>query len=108
MALEKSDEELKRYYSISEVAARFELKTSVIRFWEGEFDFLKPHKNAKGDRRFTKANIEQVRLIHHLLKERGFTIEGARKEIDTRKKELEEKVVLLDRLRKVRDKLKMV
>lgn len=105
MALEKTDDELKRYYSIGEVAERFGIKTSVIRFWEGEFDFLKPHKNAKGDRRFTKANLEQLALIHHLVKERGFTLEGARREITNSKQELKEKVELLDRLRRIRKTL---
>ncbi|PHI20765.1 MerR family transcriptional regulator [Lewinellaceae bacterium SD302] len=105
MALEKTDDELKRYYSIGEVAERFGIKTSVIRFWEGEFDFLKPHKNAKGDRRFTKANLEQLALIHHLVKERGFTLEGARREISNSKQELKEKVELLDRLRRIRKTL---
>lgn len=96
---------LKRYYSIGEVAELFDLKASVIRFWEGEFDYLRPHKNAKGDRRFTKENLEQVRLIHHLLKERGFTIEGARKEIASRKDELTEKLRLIERLKAVREEL---
>ncbi|MEO0628456.1 MAG: MerR family transcriptional regulator, partial [Bacteroidota bacterium] len=64
MPLEKSDEQLKRYFSIGEVAERFGVKASLIRYWEGEFDFLKPHKNAKGDRRFTRKNIEQLELIY--------------------------------------------
>lgn len=106
MPLKKSDDYLKRYYSIGEVAARFDLKPSVLRFWEGEFEFLKPHKNAKGDRRFTKDNIEQVQLIHYLLKERGFTIEGAKKEISSRKKELKEKLDILERLKRIREELK--
>lgn len=105
MALEKSADDLKRYYSIGEVAEIFGIKTSVIRFWEGEFDFLKPHKNAKGDRRFTKANLEQVELIHHLVKEKGFTLEGARREIEQRKGEIKERLDILRRLRAVRDEL---
>jgi DNA-binding transcriptional MerR regulator len=105
MALEKSADDLKRYYSIGEVAEIFGLKTSVIRFWEGEFDFLNPHKNAKGDRRFTKANLEQVELIHHLVKEKGFTLEGARREIEQRKGEIMERLDILRRLRAVRDEL---
>lgn len=105
MALEKTDDDLKRYYSIGEVAKRFGIKPSVIRFWEGEFEFLKPHKNAKGDRRFTKANLEQISLIHHLVKERGFTLEGARREISTSKQELKERIAILERLRKIRKTL---
>lgn len=105
MSLEKTSDELKRYYSIGEVAEMFGLKTSVIRFWETEFNFLSPHKNAKGDRRFTKANIEQLRLIHHLVKERGFTLEGARKEISTSKNAVKERVEMLERLRAVRARI---
>lgn len=105
MPLEKSADDLKRYYSIGEVAELFGLKTSVIRFWETEFSFLNPHKNAKGDRRFTKANIEQLRLIHHLVKERGFTLEGARKEISTSKNAVKERIAMLERLRAVRARL---
>lgn len=105
MSLEKTSDELKRYYSIGEVAEMFGLKTSVIRFWETEFNFLSPHKNAKGDRRFTKANIEQLRLIHHLVKERGFTLEGARKEISTSKNAVKERVEMLECLRAVRARI---
>jgi DNA-binding transcriptional MerR regulator len=105
MSLEKSADDLKRYYSIGEVAKLFGLKASVIRFWETEFSFLNPHKNAKGDRRFTKINIEQLRLIYHLVKERGFTLEGARKEISTSKSAVKERIEMLDRLRAVRARL---
>lgn len=105
MSLEKSADDLKRYYSIGEVAKIFGLKTSVIRFWETEFSFLNPHKNAKGDRRFTKANIEQLQLINHLVKERGFTLEGARKEIASGKEAVRERIAVLERLRAVKARL---
>ncbi len=71
----------KRYYSIGEVAELLGLSTSVIRFWEKEFDEIKPHKNSKGDRRFTPENIMQVQRVYELIKERGFTINGAKQEI---------------------------
>ncbi len=71
----------KLYYSIGEVATMFNLTVSNIRFWETEFDVLMPKKNAKGDRFFTKKDIENLKLIHYLLKERGYTIEGARKKL---------------------------
>jgi DNA-binding transcriptional MerR regulator len=71
----------KRYYTISEVAKMFKVKTSLIRFWENEFDSLKPHKTGKGDRRFTPENIRQFQQIYHLVKERGFTLSGAKQEI---------------------------
>ncbi|MDA9774671.1 MerR family transcriptional regulator [Saprospiraceae bacterium] len=71
----------KLYYSIGEVADMLDLNNSLLRYWEGEFSELKPRKNRKGDRQFTVKDIETVYLIHELVKERGFTIEGARKEI---------------------------
>jgi DNA-binding transcriptional MerR regulator len=71
----------KRYYTISEVAEMFDVSKSLIRYWEAEFEFLKPHKNSKGDRRFTVQNVEQFSEIYHLVKEKGFTLEGARKEL---------------------------
>ena len=71
---DENSEDLKRYYSISEVADMFEISKSQIRFWEGEFDILKPHKNSKGERRFTKENIAQLKKIYQLVKERGFKV----------------------------------
>ncbi len=68
----------KRYYGIGEVARAFGVNTSLIRFWEKEFDALKPKKNAKGNRKFTPQDINNLRLIYHLVKERGFTLEGAK------------------------------
>jgi len=68
----------KRYYNIGEVAKAFDVNTSLIRFWEKEFDILKPVKNAKGNRKFTPEDIKNLELIYHLVKERGFTLEGAK------------------------------
>ncbi len=68
----------KRYYSIGEVAEAFKVNTSLIRFWEKEFDIIKPKKNAKGNRKFTPEDIKNLSLIYHLVKERGFTLEGAK------------------------------
>lgn len=68
----------KRYYSIGEVAEAFKVNTSLIRFWEKEFDVIKPKKNAKGNRKFTPEDIKNLELIFHLVKERGFTLEGAK------------------------------
>jgi DNA-binding transcriptional MerR regulator len=68
----------KRYYNIGEVANAFDVNTSLIRFWEKEFDILKPVKNAKGNRKFTPEDIRNLELIYHLVKERGFTLEGAK------------------------------
>lgn len=68
----------KLYYGIGEVADAFGVKTSLIRFWEKEFDVIKPKKNAKGNRKFTREDIKNLELIYHLVKERGFTLEGAK------------------------------
>lgn len=68
----------KLYYSIGEVAEAFGVNASLIRFWEKEFDVIKPKKNAKGNRKFTREDIRNLELIYHLVKERGFTLEGAK------------------------------
>ena len=68
----------KRYYGIGEVAKAFGVNTSLIRFWEKEFDLLKPKKNAKGNRKFTPEDVKNLSQIYHLVKERGFTLEGAK------------------------------
>lgn len=68
----------KLYYGIGEVAEAFGVNTSLIRFWEKEFDEIKPKKNAKGNRKFTKSDIKNFQLIYYLVKERGFTLEGAK------------------------------
>lgn len=68
----------KRYYNIGEVAKAFHVNTSLIRFWEKEFDVLQPKKNAKGNRKFTPEDIKNLQFIYHLVKERGFTLEGAK------------------------------
>lgn len=71
----------KRYYKIGEVAKAFNLNASHIRFWEKEFDIIKPKKNAKGNRMFTQEDIKNFKLIYNLVKERGFTLEGAKQKL---------------------------
>jgi DNA-binding transcriptional MerR regulator len=68
----------KQYYGIGEVAAMFQVNASLLRYWESEFDILKLRKNKKGDRFFKTEDIKNLQLIHHLLRERKYTIEGAR------------------------------
>ena len=68
----------KLYYGIGEVARAFNVNTSLIRFWEKEFDVIQPKKNAKGNRKFTPQDIKNLEFIYHLVKERGFTLEGAK------------------------------
>lgn len=92
----------KLYYSIGEVAEMFSVSKSLIRFWESEFDLLRPHKNSKGDRRFTKQNIDQFNTIYHLVKERGFTLEGAKKELKLNKDRIVKRKQTLDSLKKLK------
>jgi DNA-binding transcriptional MerR regulator len=71
----------KLYYSIGEVAEKFNVNASLIRFWEKEFDIIRPKKNKKGNRLFTQQDIENIQLIYHLVKERGLTLSGAKKKL---------------------------
>ncbi len=71
----------KLYYSIGEVAKMFNVNSSLIRFWEKQFDIIKPKKNKKGNRFFTAQDIDNIQLIYHLVKERGMTLAGARKKL---------------------------
>ena len=71
----------KVFYQIGEVAEMFSVKQSLIRFWEQEFDIIKPKKNKKGNRLFTKQDIENIRLIFHLVKEKGMTLNGAKQKL---------------------------
>lgn len=79
---------MKLYYTIGEVAEMFKVKTSLIRYWENEFDILTPKKNNKGNRLFTPADIENVKVIFNLVKEQGLTLEGAKKYLKENKKEV--------------------
>ena len=92
----------KIYYSIGEVADMFSLNTSHIRFWEKEFDIVKPKKNKKGNRLFTKDDIQNLKLIHHLVKEQGYTLEGAKKKIRDDRKAYEDKLELIQSLKSVK------
>ncbi len=69
------------YYSIGEVAKMFDVNTSLIRFWEKEFDVIKPHKNKKGNRLFTQKDVDNFHIIYNLVKERGYTLNGAKEKI---------------------------
>lgn len=77
----KEKEIEKLYFTISEVAQKFNVATSLIRFWETEFDILKPRKTAKGNRLYSKKDIENFSLIYHLVKEKGYTLDGAKKKL---------------------------
>ncbi|HEX7015329.1 MAG TPA: MerR family transcriptional regulator [Cyclobacteriaceae bacterium] len=98
----KEKEIEKLYYSIGEVAEIFNVAPSLIRFWESEFDLIKPKKNRKGNRQFTREDIENVRTIYHLVKEKGFTLQGAKEMLRHDAQAVKDKVELIDSLRGVR------
>lgn len=95
----------KVFYSISEVAEMFKVNTSNIRFWENEFDILKPHKNAKGNRMFTKQDIENLKLIYYLLKTRGMTIKGAQMKMKDNKEDTLQNFEVVNKLQEIRQML---
>jgi len=95
----------KRYYGIGEVAQAFGVNTSLIRFWEKEFDVLKPKKNAKGNRKFTPEDIKHLKFIYHLVKERGFTLEGAKTHLKEEKKKSLETFEIISKLEDVKAQL---
>jgi len=98
----KEKEIEKLYYSIGEVAEQFNVAPSLIRFWESEFELIQPKKNRKGNRQFTKEDINNVRTIYHLVKEKGFTLQGAKEMLRNDTQSVRDKIDLLDSLRKVR------
>ncbi len=95
----------KRYYGIGEVAKAFGVNTSLIRFWEKEFDALKPKKNAKGNRKFTPQDIKNLQLIYHLVKERGFTLEGAKTHLKEEKQKTLSNFDIIQKLELVKSEL---
>lgn len=68
----------KQYYAMNEVTAMFRVKHSLLRYWENEFDILKPRKNRKGDRHFRPEDIKNIQLIHYLLRQKKYTLHGAK------------------------------
>ena len=92
----------KLYYSIGEVSKMFNVNTSLIRFWEKEFSILKPKKNAKGNRLFTQKDVDNLHIIFNLVKERGFTLDGAKKKMKENKSETMNEAEMLKSLKKVK------
>ncbi len=93
----------KIYYSMGEVAEMFDVNQSLLRHWESKFDCLRPHKNKRGNRMFSAEDIEKLKQIYHLVKERGMTLEGARKVMrGAAGKELARDTKLLERLQRIR------
>lgn len=92
----------KIYYAIGEVAKMFEVNTSLIRFWEKEFDIIKPKKNKKGNRLFTKQDVENFHVIFHLVKERGYTLDGAKKKLKDNKEGTIKNAEIVKSLQKIK------
>jgi DNA-binding transcriptional MerR regulator len=92
----------KLYYSIGEVSDMLDVPVSTVRFWENEFDILKPMKNKKGNRLFTQADIKNLKIIHHLVKEEGMTLSGARKRISGKWDDTEYKFEINESLQKIK------
>ena len=95
----------KIYYSIGEVAEMFDVNPSLIRFWEKKFDIIKPHKNKKGNRMFTPKDVDNFRLIYHLVKERGMTLAGAQKRLKENKEGAARNMEIVERLLNIRSML---
>ncbi len=98
----------KRYYSIGELAKAFDVNASLIRFWDKEFDILKPKKNAKGNRMFTPEDVSNLKLIFHLVKERGFTLEGAKTHLKEGQKKTLDKYEIISKLEGIKTQLNAI
>lgn len=92
----------KLLYSMGEVTEMFDVNASLIRYWESKFDCIKPHKNKKGNRMFTPSDVENFKLIYHLVKEKGMTLEGANKAMKRRGKKVRSEISILERLQSIR------
>ncbi len=95
----------KRYYRIGEVANAFGVPKSMIRYWEQEFDMIKPKKNSKGDRMFTDVDIDKLKLVYHLAKEQGYSLEGVRKKLREQPKKTVQKITTINRLEAIKEEL---
>jgi DNA-binding transcriptional MerR regulator len=97
-----SDEIVKRYYSIGEVAEMFAVNASLLRHWETEFDTIRPKKNRKGERQYTQKDVETIRLIYGLVKDKGFTLQGAKDFLKTKNQQEAEKGAIIESLEKLK------
>lgn len=95
----------KRYYSIGEIAKAFDVNASLIRFWDKEFDALEPKKNAKGNRRFTPEDVQNLKLIFNLVKERGYTLEGAKTYLKEQDQKSLDNFEIITKLERVKNEL---
>ncbi len=101
----KTDKELKLYYSISEVARMFDVNESLLRYWEKEFPMIQPKKAGGNIRQYRKEDIENIRLVYHLVKEKGLTLAGAKQRLKQNRETTVQTAEIVDRLKKVREEL---
>lgn len=101
----KKDKDVKIYSSISEVAQIFGVNESTLRFWEKEFDIISPRKTEKGTRFYKKEDIDAVRLVYHLVKERGLTLAGAKQKLKDNKETVIQQVEIVTRLKQIKEEL---
>ena len=95
----------KLYYTIGEVASMFNVNTSLIRFWEKEFDIIKPKKNKKGNRLFTREDVDNFHIIYHLVKEKGMTLKGAQKKMKENREDTMNNFEVIQSLNNIRNML---
>lgn len=107
MALKK-DKNLKLYYSIGEVASMFGVTETLLRFWEKEFPTIKPKKAGRGIRQYSQSDIDEIRKVHHLVKDKGMTLDGARNVIKRNKNVPNINAEVISRLRAIRDELQEI
>ena len=94
----KEKEIKKLFYTIGEVSKILNVNVSLVRFWDNEFDIIKPKKNKKGNRLFSEKDLKNLKIIHHLLKNNGFTIKGAKKALKSKKNDFQKNIFLKERL----------
>lgn len=104
----KPNKELKLYYSIGEVAQMFGVKESLLRFWEKEFPQIKPKKTVNGKRQYQKEDIETIRLVYHLVKEKGMTLPGARQRLNDNKEGTIRNFEIVKRLTAIKEELNAI
>ena len=103
--MKQEEQNRKIYYSIGEVANMFGVNISLIRFWEKEFDIIKPHKNKKGNRQFTPKDVDNFHLIYHLVKEKGMTLKGANTFLKNKKEKIDTRIEIINRLKHIKEEL---
>ena len=98
----------KRYYSIGDIAKAFDVNTSLLRFWEKEFKEIQPKKKQSGARKYTPEDVVNIQKIYHLLKEKGLTIEGAKKQLKLKQYSGEDNQIIIQKLEKLKADLKLL